>query len=86
MDEITAKLLNFIRLRFLGGNSGSDMNETTPLLEWGILSSLNMVVLLDYIREEFDSPVPPERINAANFKDVAAITAMVGELQAAVHT
>jgi len=82
VEEITARLLAFIRQRFLDDDTQTKLTETTPLLEWGILSSLNMVVLLEHIRAEFGSPVPPDRINARHFRNVATIAAMVHDLQA----
>jgi flavin reductase (DIM6/NTAB) family NADH-FMN oxidoreductase RutF/acyl carrier protein len=81
--EVSDLLLAFIRKAFLGDDSKSELDETTPLLEWGILNSMNTAILLNFIRDEFDSPVPPARIDARNFRDVHNITAMVLELMAA---
>jgi acyl carrier protein len=75
--EISARLLGFIRERFLDNDLKSDLGEATPLLDWGILDSMNTAVLLNFIRTEFEAPVPSARINGQNFKDVNSITSMI---------
>jgi acyl carrier protein len=76
-DDITDRLLMFISQEFLDSGSRHDLDETTPLLEWGILSSMNMVRLLTYIRDELGYAVPADRINAENFGNIKCITAMI---------
>jgi acyl carrier protein len=76
-NDITDRLLTFISQEFLDSGSRHDLDEATPLLEWGILSSMNMVRLLAYIRDELGYAVPADRINAENFGNVKSITAMI---------
>jgi acyl carrier protein len=76
-DDITYRLLTFISQELLDSGSRHDLDEATPLLEWGILNSMNMVRLLSYIRDELDYAVPADRINAENFGNVKCITAMI---------
>jgi peptidyl carrier protein len=75
--EISTLLLDFIRERFLDDDPASDLNERTPLLEWGVLNSMNTAQLLGFIREELGYDVPPASVNARNFRNVGAITAML---------
>jgi acyl carrier protein len=75
--EISTLLLDFIRERFLDDDPASDLNERTPLLEWGVLNSMNTTLLLGFIREELGYDVPPTSVNARNFRNVGAIVAMV---------
>jgi clorobiocin biosynthesis protein CloN5 len=79
-EEISAKILSFVRSEFLAGDPQSELTEDSPLLEWGVLNSLNTALLLTYIREEYGAFVPPARINARDMKNVRVITAMVAEL------
>jgi clorobiocin biosynthesis protein CloN5 len=81
-DEVSARLLAFIRERFLAGDPQGELTETTPLLEWGILNSLNTALLLGYIRENFDTVVPLEKVDAATFKNVASISALLRQTAA----
>ncbi len=85
-DEISARLLDFIRERFLDNDVKSDLDMHTPLLEWGILNSMNTAVLLSFIRDDLDSTVPPSSLNGRNFKDVDSITSMILALPGTVAT
>lgn len=73
--EVSTKLIAFIRDRFLSGDPNRELDENTPLLEWGILNSLNTAVLINFIRNDLGAPV--ETMNATSLRDVRAITAMV---------
>jgi acyl carrier protein len=76
-EKVSEKLITFIRNQFLDGDPGQQLDASTPLLEWGVLNSLNTVQLLTYIRDEFGVRVPPTEISARGFKDVNSITALV---------
>lgn len=78
--EISARLTAFLRDEVLRGDPENELNESTPLLAWGILNSLNTVRLLAFIREEFQVLVPAAEVNANNLADVRAIAAMVSVL------
>jgi hypothetical protein len=79
-DEVRASLLAFIRENFKAASGDLDIGETTPLLDAGILNSLNTAILLNYIRDGLHTPIPPLYIEAKNFKDVRSITAMIRAL------
>ena len=76
-DNIIEQVSDFVRQELLDGDPRGELDETTPLLEWGVLNSLNTVRLLTFIREELGVAVPPAEINAQNLKNVRAIAAMV---------
>lgn len=76
------RILAFIRERFLDNDPTVELDADTPLLEWGILNSMNTAVLLTYIRDEIGVPVPPDRMRASNLKNVHSIAAMLDELAA----
>lgn len=76
-EEISARLVGFIREAFLAGDPKNELSESAPLLEWGVLNSLNTAMLLTFIRDELGVLVSPMEINAKNFKDVTNITAMI---------
>lgn len=81
--EIRGRLLAFVRTRFLNGDPHHELDDQTPLLELGILDSLNTAVLLTFIKDELAVRVPHENINATNFATVASIAATVSTLVAA---
>jgi acyl carrier protein len=76
-DETAARLLEFIRERFLDNDLSGDLDDHTPLLEWGILNSMNTMVLLNFIRDDLGVTVPPSSVSGRNFKDVESITSMI---------
>jgi acyl carrier protein len=80
-EETSATILGFIRERLLDGDPASELEETTPLLEWGVLTSMNTAHLLAFLRDEFGVMVPAVRVNGETFRNVRSITAMVTELE-----
>ena len=79
-QQIAEQLLGFIRERFLDGDPKGELAEDTPLLEWGVLNSLNTMVLLAHVRREFGVAVPSVKINPRDLKNIRSIAAMVAEL------
>ena len=75
------KLTVYTRDELLGGKS-DDLDAQTPLLEWGVLNSLETARLLAYIRDEFDVRIPPAKVTATHFRNLDSITDLVSELQA----
>jgi clorobiocin biosynthesis protein CloN5 len=57
------------------------LDEDTPLLEYGILNSLNTAVLIAHIRDEFGIAVPLADVNAESFRTVSALSRMLDERQ-----
>ncbi|MFI5916537.1 acyl carrier protein [Dactylosporangium sp. NPDC051541] len=76
-EEISARLVQFIRERLLDGTAEHDIDERTPLLDRGILDSMKTAVLLNFIRTELGTQLPPAALDGANFVDVRTIAAMV---------
>ncbi|MEU5959450.1 acyl carrier protein [Streptomyces sp. NPDC047525] len=81
-DEVTRTIIAFIRERFLDGDPKGELEEDTPLLAWGVLNSLNTVLLLNHIQDELGVKVPPSRINARDLKSVRTIASTVRGLAA----
>jgi clorobiocin biosynthesis protein CloN5 len=84
LDRIALHISAFIRDTFLDGDPRGELEETTPLLEWGVLNSLRMTQLLAFLREGLPeterAKVPALQINAQNFKNVKTIAALVDRL------
>ncbi len=74
--EVLEQLKNYITKQVLDGkNIGLD--ETTPLLEWGVINSLEIVRLLTFIRTQFNVDIPNDQMIAENFMNLSVITDMV---------
>ncbi|QTD96687.1 acyl carrier protein [Streptomyces cyanogenus] len=78
--EVSQKLMDFIRDNFLSGDPNGELQKTTPLLEWGVLDSLKVAMLLNFLRGELGVTVPFEKMSGGNFKDINRISALVCEL------
>lgn len=75
-EAVHDQLSGYIRRTFLGDESAV-LESDTPLLEWGILNSMNTARLLTYIREELAVDIPPTHITGTYFKNVDTITDLV---------
>lgn len=75
-QEIMEWIKGYIVQNILEGESDS-LIETTPLLEWGILSSFEIVKLLGAIEKQFGIEVPGDQIVAEHFINLTAITDLV---------
>ncbi len=80
-DDLTV-LTAFIRDRLVPGELRDRFDETSPLLEWGVLDSVSIATLLGFIRRELGVTVPAAQIESANFTDARSVAAMVRRLAA----
>jgi clorobiocin biosynthesis protein CloN5 len=78
-ENISAELLTFIRESFLAGDPEGELDADTPLLEFGILNSLNTAILIAHLGERFGIQVPLIDVTAATFKSVRSLTEVVHE-------
>ncbi|MGY0055424.1 acyl carrier protein [Streptomyces sp. LZ34] len=76
-EEITARLLTFVRERFLGGDPEGELTSDTPLFEYGVLNSLNTAITAGWIHDTFGIPLSQENITSGTFESVDAISALL---------
>jgi peptidyl carrier protein len=76
-DQVSTKLLSFIRNSFLAGDPEGELSVDTPLLEFGILNSLNTAETIAYIRDEFGVAIGFGEVTATTFKSVDSLSAVV---------
>lgn len=81
-DGVLRRLETFIREQFLGEARDDDLTPSSPLLEWGVLNSMNTARLLSFVREEFGVRIPATSITSRCFHDLDAITNLVCSLTA----
>ncbi|MET7763955.1 acyl carrier protein [Streptomyces sp. NPDC005336] len=81
-DEVITELTGYVEERFLPEGEGG-LQPGTPLLEWGILTSLTTTELISFILDRYGVSIPPEKIVGAHFKNLDAITRLVVSLQGA---
>ncbi|QWF82458.1 acyl carrier protein [Amycolatopsis sp. CA-230715] len=81
MNSVTEdRLIDFIREKFLAGDPDGELTAESPLLQWGILDSLKVAILLTFIREQLGVIVPFQHLSAKNFGTVRSMAVLVTEL------
>lgn len=73
-------LTDYVREAFLDGDPQAELDAKTPLLQWGVLTSMNTALLLTHVRTHLGVTVPPHKLTGANFSDLDSITQMVVSL------
>jgi len=76
---VVEQLQAFISRQMLEGEDVG-LTATTPLLELGILNSMEVLSLIAFIESRFKVVVPPDQILADNFKDLQTIAGLVTSL------
>jgi acyl carrier protein len=74
--EVSAAVRKYISAEILEGDD-EGLNGQTPLLQWGILNSMEMTRLLGFIDQRFQIRIEPGEISPARFKNIDAITGFV---------
>jgi acyl carrier protein len=77
--DVLGRIRTWIVDRVLEGRDVGLTNDT-PLLEWGVINSLELVRLAQFVRETFGVEIPNQRLVAKNFRDLNAVTDLVLEL------
>jgi acyl carrier protein len=76
-NETYRRLHAFVATDLLNGDA-RDLDETTPLLAWGVLDSMAMIKLTEFIEQELGTSIPTnELLDSANLETLATITQMV---------
>ncbi len=78
--EVLAQLKKYIAQDVLSGKD-IGLDETTPLLEWGVINSLEIVRLLTFIRTTFAVEIPMSKLTPDNLANLASISNLVIENQ-----
>jgi acyl carrier protein len=74
--EVSAAVRQYISAEILEGDDDG-LNNQTPLLQWGILNSMEMTRLLGFIDQRFQIRIAPAEISPARFKNIDAIAGFV---------
>ncbi|GAA5013306.1 acyl carrier protein [Streptomyces sp. NPDC005813] len=84
-DELINQLTEFIQERLLAEPDAQGIAPDTPLLEWGILTSINTAQLLTFIRDELGTNIPPTELTGTNFQNLDSITDLLLSLRTPAH-
>jgi acyl carrier protein len=56
------------------------LDETTPLLGWGVINSIEIARLVSYIEDQWGISVPEEMVVLGNFENLQAIASLITNL------
>lgn len=68
---MVSTLINYIEKELVG--EALNLTEESDLLSTGLLDSLSIMRLINYVEEEFDVKIPAEEMVIENFMTVGAI-------------
>lgn len=74
--EVIAQLKTYFAQDVLDGRD-IDLDEATPLLEWGVINSLEIVRLLSFIHTRFAIEIPMHRLTADHFANLSSIADLI---------
>ncbi len=80
-QDVIAMLCDYIAESHLDGRA--EVTADAPLLEWGVLDSLGLNDLIEFIDKRFGIAVPRTEITPANFRSVETISALLARLRLA---
>lgn len=76
-DAIEGPIKEFILTEFLPGEAPDALTDTTPLLTSGILDSIAILQLVDFLQSRFQIGIPPHEMNVDHLDSVAAVAKLV---------
>ena len=75
-DETAQSIKRYIADNILDGKD-IGLDEETPLLEWGIINSMEISRIVTYIQNQFSVEIPDDKINAQYFENIEAIVELI---------
>jgi acyl carrier protein len=78
MNDIEQPIIEYISA-MVAETGGAPVNRETPLLEAGLLDSINLVKLVQFLEERFKISIPDTEIRADLFESPANIAAYVSQ-------
>jgi acyl carrier protein len=80
MEEI---IKDYIKKEFLFDNPQAVVTDDQPLMEEGIIDSLGIFTLIDFMQQQFGIKIDPTDVIVDNFQSVRKIADLVRARQAA---
>ncbi|MRH92442.1 hypothetical protein GFY24_34325 [Nocardia sp. SYP-A9097] len=78
MNDIEQPIIEYISA-MVAETGGAPVNSETPLLEAGLLDSINLVKLVQFLEKRFKISIPDTEIRADLFESPANLAAYVSQ-------
>lgn len=79
-SDVENKIKGFFVTTVLEGDS-SDLDRDTPLLKTGLLNSMTVIMLVDFVETEFGITLGPEQLMLDRLENIGVIAAEIVKLQ-----
>jgi acyl carrier protein len=76
MSAVEQPIMDYIA-GVVAESGGAPVNRDTPLLEAGVLDSINLVRLVQFLEERFGISIPDDDMGAELFESPASVTAYI---------
>jgi acyl carrier protein len=79
-DAVIAELRQFVAREILKGKD-EGLDATTPLIEWGLIDSVSIVVLSNFVAKRFGVEIPNAEMKPSNLATLTTVAALIARLQ-----
>jgi len=78
---VSNKVKDFLKKEMFRKKGNDEMEDDINLLESGIIDSLGLIRLIEYLENAFSLNIPDEEVLAENFESMSAIVALIVKLK-----
>ncbi len=75
--EAAEDVKRYIVDHILDGRDGDELTFESPLLEWGVIDSLTLVDLVDFVKTKFSIDLPASELNPRNLETIRTFTGLM---------
>lgn len=75
--EAAEDVKRYIVDHILDGRDGDELTFESPLLEWGVIDSLTIVDLVDFVKARFSIDLPASELNPRNLESIRSFTGLM---------
>lgn len=79
MEEIKDTIVDYLKANSFMDNE-TNLKDTDSLTQSGIIDSIGLLELMDYICEKYSIEIPEDMLTPENFDSLQGITNMIGKL------
>jgi len=80
IEAIVEDLKEYITNEFLNGK-GEGLGPDTPLIEWGVIDSVAIVSLREFVSSRYGVKIPNAELRPSNLTNLAVIAGMIERLK-----
>jgi acyl carrier protein len=79
-EQCITELRGFVAREMLNGKD-EGLDAATPLIEWGVIDSITIVLLRDFIAARFGVEIPHAELKPSNLATLTTIASLIARLR-----